>query len=102
MVRDNFLNALETDTPMNEHMNAGDFKAPHFIPGFFDETIEHGDLPCRVIPDSCREIPWEHPKRNLFFLLEYREKSRFKIAFFKFFMQQAKRLLLESINRPYS
>jgi len=73
ITRDHFLSALEKGTPMDEHMNAGDFKAAHIIPGFFDETIEHGDVPCRIVPESCREIPWEHPKRNLFFLLEYKE-----------------------------
>jgi len=75
IARDNFLSGLEKGTPMDEHMNAGDFKGPHIIPGFFDETIEHGDVPCRIVPESCREIPWEHPKRNLFFLLEYKEQG---------------------------
>jgi len=75
IAKDLFLNGLEKGTPMDEHMNAGDFKTAHIIPGFFDETIEHGDVPCRIAPESCREIPWEHPKRNLFFLLEYKEKG---------------------------
>ena len=32
--------------------------------GYFDALV-------RVIPESCREIPWEPPRRNLFFQLEY-------------------------------
>jgi len=73
--REHFLKGLQSGIPMDEHMNAADFKDAHIIPGFFDETVEHGDVPCRIVPESCREIPWEHPKRNLFFLLEYQEKG---------------------------
>jgi glutamine synthetase len=36
--------------------------------GYYDATV-------RVIPDSCRIVPFEPPGRNLFFQLEYADKT---------------------------
>lgn len=37
------------------------------------EDVTFGDRLCRVVPDSVREIPWESPRRNLLFLIDFEE-----------------------------
>lgn len=34
-----------------------------------------GDVLCKLIPDSVREIPWEPASRNLFFMVDFEEKG---------------------------
>ena len=38
------------------------------VPGLSDDTSGYDDNLIRLIPETCREIPWEPPHRNLFFL----------------------------------
>ena len=43
---------------------AADAKVGGADTGYYDATV-------RVIPESCRVIPWEPERRQLFFQLEY-------------------------------
>lgn len=44
------------------------------MPGVTDgPDASFGDLLCRLIPESVREIPWESASRNLFFLVDFED-----------------------------
>jgi glutamine synthetase len=44
-------------------------------PGIADGSDGFADGTGRLLPATCREIPWEAPQRNLLFLAEYSDKT---------------------------
>jgi glutamine synthetase len=38
------------------------------VPNLSDDAVGYEDNLVRLLPETCREIPWEPPHRNLFFL----------------------------------
>lgn len=75
--REKFLGALEKGIGMPLASLSLDFAdVPRPVFGItMGENVNFGDAACRVIAESCREIPWESPKRNLLFLLEFVESG---------------------------
>ena len=73
--REKFMGALEKGIAMpmaSLALDVGDTLRPVAGINVGDDSI-FGDGLCRVILDSCREIAWEHPRRNLLFLLAFDE-----------------------------
>jgi glutamine synthetase len=71
VAKESLLSGLNRGIPMDVDFYANLVDVLHEIPGLSDDESGGGDVPCRVVPESCRVIPWERPDRNLFFLLEY-------------------------------
>ena len=44
------------------------------VPGLSDDSVGFEDGNVRLIPETCREIPWEPPHRNLFFMGQFEDK----------------------------
>ncbi len=44
-------------------------------PGIADGSDGFADGSARLLPATCREIPWEAPQRNLLFLAEYSDQT---------------------------
>ncbi len=68
--REKLLSALEGGLNMVHNFHAGTTGDDVYpIKGFtLGEEQAVGDAPVRIIPESCRVIPWEAPRRNLLFL----------------------------------
>jgi len=71
-----FLEALHKGLPLTHNCAAADF-CDQILPvdGLTRGDVRFGDGHVRIVPESCRVIPWEQPHRNLFFLLEYDDKG---------------------------
>ena len=75
--KDKFLGALERGIAMPlaaMALDVGDTLRP--VTGIsVGDDMTFGDGLCHVVIDSCREIPWENPRRNLLFLVEFEEPA---------------------------
>lgn len=70
--RDKLLSGLEHGLPMTRNFAAVDFTdAIYPVEGLIVDGGGFGDSVTRVVIESCREVPWEPPERNLFFLIEH-------------------------------
>ena len=70
--RNKLLSGLEHGVPMTRNFAAVDFTdAIYPVEGLIVNGGGFGDSVARVVIESCREVPWEPPERNLFFLLEH-------------------------------
>lgn len=67
-----FIEALETGIAMTRNFAAVDFNDVIYpVEGLIVNGGGFGDSIARIVPESCREVPWEAPQRNLFFLIEH-------------------------------
>ena len=70
--RDKLLSVLDHDWGMPPLVLALDFDDVIMeAPVIADGSDGFADGTARLLPATCREIPWESPRRNLFFLAEY-------------------------------
>ncbi|MCY4338144.1 MAG: glutamine synthetase family protein [Gammaproteobacteria bacterium] len=70
--RDKLLNGLDHGLPMTRNFAAVDFTdAIYPVEGLIVNGGGFGDSVARVVIESCREVPWEPPEKNLFFLIEH-------------------------------
>ena len=70
--RDKLLSVLEHDWGMAPLVLALDFDDVIMeAPLIADSSYGYGDGTARLLPETCREIPWESPRRNLLFLAEF-------------------------------
>jgi glutamine synthetase len=69
--RDKFRSMLDTGFPVTPNFAIADFT--DVIPPIAVNAagVRMGEGLARIVPDTCREIPWEAPDRNLIFLAEY-------------------------------
>lgn len=71
-----FVSALDHGMAMTRNFAAVDFKDVIFpVEGLIVHGDGFGDGLARIVPESCRQIPWESPERNLFFLIEHSDKG---------------------------
>ncbi len=74
--KDKFLKALDGGIAMTRNFAAVDFNdIIYSIEGLTHNGGGFGDALARIVPESCREIPWEAPDRNLFFLIEHQDEA---------------------------
>lgn len=67
-----FISDLEGGYSITLGYVGGDFTDVNYpIAGILDETSGYGDTKARIVPESCRILPWMPEDRNLFFILEY-------------------------------
>lgn len=67
-----FLGGLDHGLAMTRNFAAVDFKDVIYpVDGLIVNGDGFGDGLARIVPESCREVPWELPDRNLFFLIEH-------------------------------
>ena len=72
-----FVSALDHGMAMTRNFAAVDFKDVIFpVEGLIVHGDGFGDGLARIVPESCRQIPWESPERNLFFLIEHSDKGQ--------------------------
>jgi len=70
--RKKLLSGLEHGLPMTRNFAAVDFTDVIYpVRGLIVDGGGFGDSKARVVIESCREVPWEAPQRNLFFLIEH-------------------------------
>ena len=70
--RDKLLSGLDNGLPMTRNFAAVDFTDVIYpVEGLIVDGGGFGDSVTRVVIESCREVPWEPPERNLFFLIEH-------------------------------
>ena len=70
--KDKLLSALENGIAMTRNFAAVDFNDVIYpIEGLIVNGGGFGDSVARIVPESCRVVPWEEPSRNLFFLIEH-------------------------------
>jgi len=66
------ISSLESGIAMTRNLAAVDFNDVIYpIDGLIVDGGGFGDSVARIVPESCREVPWEAPERNLFFLIEH-------------------------------
>lgn len=71
-----FVSALDHGMAMTRNFAAVDFKDVIYpVEGLTVNGDGFGDGLARIVPESCREIPWEPDGRNLFFLIEHCDKG---------------------------
>jgi glutamine synthetase len=71
-----FLKALDEGLPLTHNAAASDFTDQvHAIDGLTAGDVSFGDGHVRVVPETCRTVPWEQSDRDLFFLLEYDDRG---------------------------
>lgn len=73
--RDKFLAFLDRGFPSTPILAAADFTDVIHPVAINDAATRMGEGLARVIPESCREIPWEAADRNLLFLAEMADDS---------------------------
>lgn len=74
--KEKFLKALDGGIAMTRNLAAVDFTdIIYSIEGLTHNGGGFGDALARIVPESCREIPWEAPDRNLFFLIEHQDEA---------------------------
>jgi len=67
-----FLSALDNGIAMTRNLAAVDFNDVIYpVDGLIVDGGGFGDSVARIVPESCRQVPWEDPKRDLFFLIEH-------------------------------
>ncbi|MCX7056387.1 MAG: glutamine synthetase [Proteobacteria bacterium] len=72
--KDKFIGGLEHGLAMTHNLVAVDFTDVIYpVEGLIVGGDGFGDGVASVVLESCREIPWEPPERNLFFLIEHRD-----------------------------
>lgn len=70
--RDKLLSVLDHEWGMPPVVLALDFDDVIMeAPEIADGSDGFADGTARLLPETCREIPWESPRRNLLFLAEY-------------------------------
>ncbi|MEW6991617.1 glutamine synthetase family protein [Colwelliaceae bacterium 6441] len=70
--KDKLISGLKNGIPMTRNLAAVDFTDVIYpVEGLIVNGGGFGDSVARIVPESCREVPWERPDRNLFFLLEH-------------------------------
>jgi glutamine synthetase len=68
--------ALAHGMAMTRNFAAVDFKDVIYpVEGLIVNGDGFGDGVARIVPESCREVPWESAERNLFFLIEHCDKG---------------------------
>jgi glutamine synthetase len=61
---------------MTRNFAAVDFKDVIYpVQGLIVNGDGFGDGVARIVVESCREVPWEPPDRNLFFLIEHSDRG---------------------------
>lgn len=73
--REKFLSFLDQGFPCTPILAAADFTDVIHPVVINDAATRMGEGLARVVPESCREIPWEAPDRNLLFLAEMADES---------------------------
>lgn len=73
--RNKFLSALDSGWTMPPLVLATHFDDVIYnAPIIADGSDGYADTPTRILPETCREIPWEAPERNLLVLAEFEDE----------------------------
>lgn len=75
IAKDKFFGCLESGVPLSHGINACDFNDTLYDAYIGETQRQEGEGRNRIVPGSCREIPWEDPRRNLFFLMEFDDEA---------------------------
>lgn len=69
---DKLFHGLDGDVAMTRNLAAVDFTDVIYpVEGLIVNGGGFGDSVARIIPESCRVVPWEPESKNLFFLIEH-------------------------------
>lgn len=67
-----FSKGFEAGIPLTPNVASADLgDALYPIEGLLDDDASFPDALCQPVPESVRQIPWESPRRNLQFLMEF-------------------------------